>query len=88
MKSEHKIPSGVVQFMYVTEEIDYPGIYINNEDSKMFLEYLTKINNWLENNMDNTMKNCNDFIDFNKIVTTFEQIEQPRIMTFVETKTI
>lgn len=88
MSNNDKIPSGIVQFMYINDEIDYPGVYMNNYDSIKTLETLKKIETWLETNMTNTMSNCNLYIDFLKLVESFDQVHKPKILTFVETKTI
>lgn len=88
MHSDYKIPTGIVQFMYTNGVVDSSALYVNNKDSIDHLSNLNKIKDWLEDNMDNTMNNCNIYVDLIKTIDLFEQINTPKILTFVETKTI
>ena len=88
MYSDYKIPTGIVQFMYTNGVVDSSALYVDNKDSIDHLSNLNKIKDWIDDNMDNTMNNCNIYLDLLKIIDLFEQINTPKILTFVETKTI
>lgn len=84
---KNRIESGVVEFLYNNNTNDTPGIYIRNEDCIRYIKSLDQMMEFVQD-FDNNMHNATLYVELYKFHELFSKVNNPKSITFVETKEI